>query len=117
MLPVSNHLYVADILDIALSDVSLQDFYFADGNVVFLVRMMGLTPLPFVDCALQVERVLYRIHRSILSRNSPFFRNLFSIPPLPDAKEVEGTSDDNPLHLPHILVDQFDAFLSTVYPR
>ncbi|CAG7846044.1 SubName: Full=Uncharacterized protein {ECO:0000313/EMBL:CCA69224.1} [Serendipita indica DSM 11827] len=75
------------------------EFYFADGNVVFLV-----------------ERTLYRIHRSVLSRNSPFFRNLFSISAPLDNKEVEGSSDDNPLHLPHIQVDQFDAFLSTVYP-
>jgi hypothetical protein len=86
---------------------------------VFLVRVKVYSSLALCIPLTppQVERVLYRIHRSILSRNSPFFRNLFAIPPLPDAKEVEGTSDDNPLHLPHILVDQFDAFLSTVYPR
>lgn len=76
-----------------------QDYYFVDGNVVFLV-----------------ERTLYRIHRSILSRNSPFFRNLFAIPTPQDGKEPEGSTDDSPLHLPHILVHQFDAFLSTVYP-
>jgi hypothetical protein len=65
----------------------------------------------------QVERTLYRIHRSVLSRNSPFFRNLFAISAGPETKEVEGSSDESPLHLPHILVDQFDAFLATVYPR
>ncbi|KAG8786810.1 hypothetical protein FRB91_003380 [Serendipita sp. 411] len=77
-----------------------QDFYFSDGNVVFLV-----------------ERTLYRIHRSVLGRNSPFFRNLFAISASAEGKDVEGSSDENPLHLPHILVDQFDAFLSTVYPN
>jgi hypothetical protein len=65
----------------------------------------------------QVERTLYRIHRSVLSRHSPFFRNLFSIAQPQDAKEAEGSSDEHPLHLPHILVEQFDAFLYTVYPR
>jgi len=74
------------------------EFYFDDGNVVFLV-----------------ERTLYKIHKSVLSRHSPFFRNLFGLP-APDDKQPDGSSDEVPLHLPHILQDQFDAFLSTVYP-
>lgn len=64
----------------------------------------------------KVEKTLYRIHRSVLSRHSPFFENLFALP-AEEHKEIEGASDEIPLHLPHILVDQFDAFLSTVYPR
>lgn len=42
---------------------------------------------------LKVERTLYKIHKSVLSRHSPFFRNLFGLP-APDDKQPDGSSDE-----------------------
>src|SRR5260221_6028517 len=46
------------------------EYWFQDGNVVF-----------------QAEDTLFRIHRSILSRQSQFFEDMFSMPQVPSQED------------------------------
>ncbi|KAF7377921.1 BTB domain-containing protein [Mycena sanguinolenta] len=65
------------------------------------------------DCIIQVEDVLFKIHRYHLSENSSVFQNMFSLPlgTLPS----EGQSDGNPIVLSGDTLAQFRAFLSFSY--
>ncbi|KAI1795188.1 hypothetical protein LXA43DRAFT_993832 [Ganoderma leucocontextum] len=73
------------------------DYYFDDGNIVF-----------------EVEGILYRLHRSILERHSPVFRELFMVPQ-PDGSN-EGLSDRNPVVLEGIDPKDFTRLLCLLYP-
>ncbi|KAJ7596037.1 hypothetical protein C8J56DRAFT_1116439 [Mycena floridula] len=78
-------------------------FYFPDGNVVFLV-----------------ENTLYNLYRYFfMSRDSPVFRTLFSLPGEKKDegdRQIEGTGDRNPIILEGISSHDFDRFLSVPYP-
>ncbi|PIL37107.1 hypothetical protein GSI_00799 [Ganoderma sinense ZZ0214-1] len=74
------------------------NYYFDDGNIVF-----------------EVEGILYRLHRSILERHSPVFRELFMVP-LPDGSN-EGMSDWNPVVLEGIDPKGFTRLISLLYPQ
>ncbi|KDQ55735.1 hypothetical protein JAAARDRAFT_48606 [Jaapia argillacea MUCL 33604] len=74
-----------------------EKFYFPDGNLVLLV-----------------ENKLYNIYRYILQRESVCFASTLGLPQDPSLSE--GGSDDQPLPLPDILCEEFDAFLSVLYP-
>ncbi|KAI0771579.1 hypothetical protein BD413DRAFT_549708 [Trametes elegans] len=74
-----------------------RDFFFEDGNVV-----------------LQVEDVQYKLHRSLLEKHSPVFRELFTIPQ-PEGS-TEGRSGDNPIVLSGIEAMNFTRFLWLLYP-
>ncbi|KAH9899913.1 hypothetical protein C8Q73DRAFT_681424 [Cubamyces lactineus] len=74
-----------------------RDYFFDDGNVV-----------------LQVESVLYKLHRSLLEKHSPVFRELFTIPQPPGS--TEGYSEDNPIVLAGVGAMDFTRFLWLLYP-
>ncbi|KAI0327139.1 hypothetical protein GY45DRAFT_1284362 [Cubamyces sp. BRFM 1775] len=74
-----------------------RDYFFNDGNVV-----------------LQVESVLYKLHRSLLEKHSPVFRELFTIPQSPGS--TEGCSEDNPIILAGVRATDFTRFLWLLYP-
>ncbi|KAF7368820.1 BTB domain-containing protein [Mycena venus] len=65
------------------------------------------------DCIIQVENVLFKIHRYHLSGDSPILENMFSLPSgnLPS----EGQDDDNPIVLSGDTLAQFRAFLYFSY--
>ncbi|KAJ6461097.1 hypothetical protein C8R45DRAFT_538485 [Mycena sanguinolenta] len=65
------------------------------------------------DCIIQVEDVLFKIHRYHLSENSSVFQNMFSLPL--GALPSEGQSDDNPIILSGDTLPQFRAFLLFSY--
>ncbi|TFY71232.1 hypothetical protein EVG20_g1773 [Dentipellis fragilis] len=71
-----------------------QTFYFADGNVTFLV---GDT--------------LYRVHRYFFQRDSAHFANLLLGRPLSEAVDASG-----PIALHDVECSEFDALLSILYP-
>ncbi|KAG8715710.1 hypothetical protein FRC11_001008 [Ceratobasidium sp. 423] len=101
---------------VRLSDVQglLRDehYYFQDGNVVLLVG-----------------NVLFRLHSSLLSRESEMFRNMFSKPTrlassmsLDGPTEVtkkgkEGSCDENPIIMPQLQPQPFRNFLLAIYGR
>ncbi|KAI0638142.1 hypothetical protein C8Q77DRAFT_1089605 [Trametes polyzona] len=74
-----------------------RDYFFADGNVI-----------------IQVEDVLYKLHRSLLSKHSPVFRELFMVPQ-PEGS-AEGCAEDTPIVLSGIEAVNFTRFLSLLYP-
>ncbi|KAG9090550.1 hypothetical protein FRC06_000991 [Ceratobasidium sp. 370] len=65
------------------------EYYFEDGNVVFLTN----------------DNTLFRLHRSILKRNSAFFNDMFEHNHLPTRGEngekvpIDGSSDEAPIQL------------------
>jgi len=63
-----------------------------------------------------VENQLFRVHRTFLERESDFFKALFSLP-LPTCRTVEGTGDNNPIPLPGVTVEEFEALLDSLYQR
>ncbi|TFY71233.1 hypothetical protein EVG20_g1772 [Dentipellis fragilis] len=71
-----------------------QRFYFADGNVTFLV---GDT--------------LYRVHQYFFQRDSAHFANLLLGHPLSEAADASG-----PIALDDVECSEFDALLSILYP-
>ncbi|KAI0677575.1 hypothetical protein C8Q78DRAFT_1066075 [Trametes maxima] len=74
-----------------------REYFFEDGNVVF-----------------QVEDTLYKLHRSLLEKHSPVFRELFTIPQ-PEGS-TEGRTEDNPIVLAGIQAVNFTRFLWLLYP-
>ncbi|KAJ6476058.1 hypothetical protein C8R47DRAFT_664880 [Mycena vitilis] len=54
------------------------NFYFEDGNIV-------LSAKEFEDCV-----VYFRLHRSIISKHSPVFADMFELPPHPSAEQYDG---------------------------
>ncbi|EJD46918.1 hypothetical protein AURDEDRAFT_113557 [Auricularia subglabra TFB-10046 SS5] len=71
-------------------------YYIDDGNVVLLVGS-----------------VLFRLHRSILSRNSAFFRSMLSLPQAPET--TEGTVDEDPILLGDLSPGDFELLLDMLY--
>lgn len=92
-----------------------RDYFFADGNVLLQVshriRDVGLNANTNQS---QVEDVQYRLHRSLLGKHSPVFRELFTIPQ-PEGS-TEGCSEENPIVLSGIQAANFTRFLSLLYP-
>lgn len=74
------------------------EFYFEDGNLVFLV-----------------ENTLYRVFRSTFIRHSPVFKDLFTLPK-PAGSADDGSSDEYPLYLAGILSIDFERLLWVLYP-
>jgi len=80
-------------------------FYFPDGNLVLLA---GST--------------LYCIHRYFFDRDSPTFKDMFTLPQgegkLADGSDAspEGTSDDSPIELPDQSENDLECFLELLYP-
>ncbi|CAE6429917.1 unnamed protein product [Rhizoctonia solani] len=81
------------------SRVRSADYYFARG-----------------DSVLQVENVLFRIHRDILSAHSDFFFDMFRTP---SSDNYEGSSDDHPLKLAQDLssAENFTILCNLLYPK
>ncbi|KZT60673.1 hypothetical protein CALCODRAFT_492225 [Calocera cornea HHB12733] len=72
-------------------------YYWADGNVVFLV-----------------DGTLFKVHRYLFEQ-SEVFRAMFSLPP-PKGTPVEGSSDSNPVRLEGVSNIAFEHLLWYMYP-
>ncbi|XP_006462810.1 hypothetical protein AGABI2DRAFT_186668 [Agaricus bisporus var. bisporus H97] len=72
-----------------------EEFYFEDGSCILLVRNR-----------------LFNLHRTILSENSAFFKQMFSLPQ--PAIGLSGQSDDDPIRCDDP-VDHFRALCHTLY--
>jgi hypothetical protein len=71
------------------------NYFFEDGNVTF-----------------RVENVLFKVHKSILARESPFFKDMFSLPP-----DINGdkTGTNNPIPIPETTASDFENLLRVLY--
>ncbi|KAI0314073.1 hypothetical protein OF83DRAFT_1138586 [Amylostereum chailletii] len=74
-----------------------KEFYLSDGS-----------------CILQVGHTLFNVHRTMLSRDSSFFGDMFSLPQ-GEATHLEGSTDSNPIHLHGDTVSEFKNFLWVLY--
>lgn len=98
-----------------------EEYYIPSGDVVFLVSKLICSPVCIVGVpirlmTLQVENILFRIHRYFLLRDSPVFRDMLSLPaPLDSGLEQEGTSDQHPILLPQVTSEDFAHFLWVFY--
>ncbi|KAJ1301755.1 hypothetical protein OPQ81_008984 [Rhizoctonia solani] len=89
-----------------------EHYYFQDGNVILLVG-----------------NILFRLHTSLLSRESEMFRNMFSKPVRVGSsmsldglsetskKGKEGGCDENPIIMPQLQPQPFRNFLLPIYGR
>ncbi|KAJ1302370.1 hypothetical protein OPQ81_001183 [Rhizoctonia solani] len=70
---------------------------------------------PRGDIVIQVESVLFKLHRDILETHSGFFRDMLSIP---IGENEEGTTDHQPLYLPRDLCSakSFTMLCQFIYP-
>jgi len=66
-------------------------YFFDDGNVTF-----------------RVENVLFKVHKSLLARESPFFKDMFSLPP-----DKSGTNQ--PIPIPDATASDFENLLHVLY--
>ncbi|EPS96615.1 hypothetical protein FOMPIDRAFT_52962 [Fomitopsis schrenkii] len=93
-------------------------FYFDDGNVIFLVRLLGCFALDgsrLTRVSLQVENTLFNVHRYFLKRESSVFRDMFMS--TPDSDAPEGSSDEHPIVLEGTSSLGFSSLLTCFYPR
>ncbi|KAH9996245.1 hypothetical protein BJV77DRAFT_960655 [Russula vinacea] len=86
-----------DLLGVLVQQEINRPFHFADSQVV-----------------LQVEEQTYKIHRYFLTRESHFFKDLFSLPQTGDSESVEG-SDNNPIKVPGTPTNEFENLLRFFY--
>lgn len=105
-----------------------QDFYFSDGNVIFRVsqsfeHQVGGLIERLRPPGLQVEDKLYKLHKSLLIRDSEVFAGMFSLPDTLEATRypiasgyIEGKSDQNPIVLEGQDKNEFETFLKFYYP-
>ena len=73
------------------------DVWFADGNLV-----------------LQAENTLFKVYEGLLTRESPFFRDMFSLPQ-PDASTSGDTYDGCRLVKVYDSVSHMRIFLSAIF--
>lgn len=80
------------------------------------------------DIVFQVEDTLFRVHRYFFERESGLFRDMLSLPTPSEAnsstdadkeksalRQLEGTTDNNPINLPQVTSDDFTSFLWVFY--
>ncbi|KIK32244.1 hypothetical protein CY34DRAFT_101927, partial [Suillus luteus UH-Slu-Lm8-n1] len=63
----------------------------------------------------QVENMLYKLCSSILSSASNVFRDMFAATQNSGQMELDGMSDDKPIHLEGISRDAFELFLELTF--
>jgi len=91
-------------------------FYFEDSQIV-LQASHSNTMFPSSlqpSFYSQVDGEKYKIHRYFLTRESEFFRDLFSLPQPGESTNVEG-SDDNPIQVPGTPTLEFENLLRFFY--
>ncbi|PCH40291.1 hypothetical protein WOLCODRAFT_117028 [Wolfiporia cocos MD-104 SS10] len=72
-------------------------YYFADGS-----------------CIIRVENTLFNVHRTIVSRDSSIFSEMFALP-TSSAEGVEGKSDDSPIVIQDTSASEFKNLLWALY--
>lgn len=70
-----------------------KDFWFEDGNVVFVAR----------------KSMAFRVHKSILSRKSTVFRDMFAMPQPADVEKIDAFAVVHVDDSPDLLQNFFEA--------
>jgi hypothetical protein len=61
----------------------------------------------------KVNNKLYRVYRQLLEKSSAAFASMFAVP---QGSEEEGMSDEKPITLEGVPVEEFEALLFVLYP-
>lgn len=94
------------------------ELYFEDGNLITQVNIISTE----IECqgrrltVWQVENTLFNVHRSIFTRHSVVFSDVFALPKPAPGSSVEGSSDEFPLQFPGISSVDFERLLWILYP-
>jgi hypothetical protein len=86
-------------------------YFFKDGNVTFLVRLV-VWPSPLFTDKLQVDGFLYRVHLYFFCRDSVYFSTRFA---QLGVRDHEASSII--VSLGDVECKDFEAFLSVLYPQ
>lgn len=87
-------------------------FFFEDGNITFLVRYLRRNTYALLISRIQVDGILYRVHRYFFCRDSKIFMTRLSRLPA-----QEGSESSLPvISLENVKSKDLDAFLSVLYP-
>jgi hypothetical protein len=65
---------------------------------------------------LQVENQLFRVHRHYLIEGSEFFRGMFDCP-VEEGRNIDGMSNEQPIPLPDVTVEEFETLLGFFYSQ
>ncbi|EKM51541.1 uncharacterized protein PHACADRAFT_261745 [Phanerochaete carnosa HHB-10118-sp] len=65
------------------------------------------------SCILRVQNTLFNVHRTLLAKDGSLFSSMFSLPQ--GEHEIEGISDECPIHLSGETVSEFKNFLWVLY--
>ena len=115
VLPVDNEPGPSQVAAIENKRYEKRPFYF-DDTLVVLQASHTITAflLALFTIPLQVDEETYKIHRHFLTRESRYFKNLFSLPQPRDSTGVEG-SDNNPIKIPETDTSEFESLLRFFY--
>ena len=65
---------------------------------------------------MKVENSLFKVPKNGFQVSGTIFEAMFSLPSGDAADSIEGSSDENPIHLHGIEEKKFKAFLTVLYP-
>ncbi|KAG2755123.1 hypothetical protein P692DRAFT_201801386 [Suillus brevipes Sb2] len=65
----------------------------------------------------QIDNVLYRLCGSVLSSNSETFNSMFAATESAGLEEIDGKSDERPIHLAGTTREMFELFLEHTFGR
>lgn len=88
------------------------NFWFNDGNIVFQVRTALLSSEHRVTGRVQFGNQLFKLHRSLLSKASTVFSDMFSMPKPEDSDEG---SEQHPITLPETSAEEFRIMVGVMY--
>jgi hypothetical protein len=109
-----------ELRPIQLTPTRSAQFYFPDGNVIFLVRIFhrgaheqNISSGLLIPYTLQLNVTLYRVYKYPVQQASIVFASMFA---MGNEGTTEGTADHNPIVLSYVPVDEFEAFLTLLFP-
>jgi hypothetical protein len=93
-------------------------YYFSNASHVFQVSFL-IDILNYLRSlgAPQIDNVLYRLCGSVLSSNSETFNSMFAATESAGLEEIDGKSDERPIHLAGTTREMFELFLEHTFGR
>jgi len=93
--------------------------WFDDGDIVLQVRaQIGTLSPPDWTKPYQAENHAYKVHRFMLSRESEFFKTMFSLPRAINGEPMTGDGTAaHPAVVPQVTAEVFSSLLNAIYCR
>ena len=91
-----------------------EKYYINGADLSFLVSFSFKYIYFLLKYSIQVENVLFRVHRYFFERESGYFVKQLATPASP-GKEPKGTQDTSAIPLDNVTVEEFAIFLWVFY--